>query len=53
MVCRKDETTRAFPFHETATKLEITVTDILLAFQSLTGCDCTCKIYSKNAALSS
>ena len=51
MICGKDETTRAVPLHEVATKLETTVIDVLPALHALTGCDTTSKICSKNAAL--
>ena len=51
MFCGKGETTRAVPLHETATKLETTLVDVLPALHALTGCDTTSKICSKNTAL--
>ena len=50
-VCGKGEITRAVPLHAIATKLESTVVDVLPALHSLTGCDTTSKICTKNAAL--
>ena len=51
MICGKDETSRAVPLREVATKLETTVIDVLAALHALTGCDTTSKICSKDAAL--